>query len=112
LRCAPRSAVHPHPEYRLEIIDGKQRLKAIMEFLEGRFKYEGVNWFQLSWSDKQGFTDNMVQVGKLQADRVKKSDILWLFLTVNRGGVPQTEEHIAKAKALYEQAVREEKGKK
>jgi hypothetical protein len=99
---------HPHPEYRLEIIDGKQRLGAVREFMEGRFLYEGVNWFQLSWGDKQAFTDNMVQIATLQSDKVKKSDILWLFLSINRGGVPQTEEHIAKAKALYEQALQEE----
>lgn len=40
---------------------------------------------------------------------IKKSDILWLFLSINRGGVPQTEEHIAAAKKLYQEALEDEK---
>lgn len=99
---------HPHPEYRLEVVDGKQRLGAIREFIEGRFEYEGFSWFNLSCEDKHSFMDGMIQIAKLQSDMVKKSDILWLFLQINRGGVPQTDEHIAYAKALYEQALKDE----
>jgi Protein of unknown function DUF262 len=99
---------HPFPENRLEVIDGKQRLRAIMDFIEGRFAYEGKTWFQLSHNDKRSFFDIMVQVCQLEADRVKKSDVLWLFLSINRGGVPQTEEQVAKVKALYEQSIKEE----
>jgi len=97
-----------YPENRLEIIDGKQRFNAILGFYEGRYEYEGKTWFQLSWRDKQRFTDIMVHTAKIQESRVKKSDILWLFLAINRGGVPQTEEHIAKARRLYEEALKEE----
>lgn len=99
---------YPHPEYRLEIVDGKQRLGAIREFVEGRFEFEGLTWFQLSPADRQAFGDDLVQVGKLQAKYTKKSDVLWLFLQINRAGVPQTEEHIAKAQALYDAALIEE----
>lgn len=98
----------PYPENRLEVIDGKQRLRCIMDFMEGRFEYEGKTWYQLSWLDKNRFTDIMVHIATLQADKVKKSDILWLFLAINSGGVPQTEEHIAKARELYNTALREE----
>lgn len=100
---------YPHPEYRLEVVDGKQRLNAICEFYEGRFAYKGKTWFQLSWSDKRAFMDVMVQMGKLDASRIKKSDILWLFLCINAGGVPQTEEHIATARALYEAELAKER---
>lgn len=97
----------PYPENRLEVIDGKQRLRCIMDFMEGRFEYRGKTWFQLSWLDKQRFQDIMVHVATLQADKVKKSDILWLFLSINTGGVPQTEEHVAKARDMYEQALKD-----
>jgi hypothetical protein len=100
---------YPYPENRLEVIDGKQRLRCIMDFLEGRFKYEGKTWFQLSWRDKQRFQDIMVHIAALQSDKVKKSDILWLFLAINSGGVPQTEEHVAKARQMYEEALLKEK---
>ena len=99
---------HPYPEHRLEIVDGKQRLRAIMDFMEGRFAYEGKTWYQLSRKDKHAFTDIMVQYCQLDAERVKKSDILWLFLSINEGGVPQAEEHVAKARKLYQEALEKE----
>jgi hypothetical protein len=102
---------YPCPENRLEVIDGKQRLNAIREFVEGRFAYEGKTWFQLSVRDKYSFFDIMVQVCQLEADRVKKSDVLWLFLSINAGGVPQTEEHVARVRALYEKELAKEQGK-
>jgi hypothetical protein len=100
---------HPYPENRLEVIDGKQRLNAIREFVEGRFEYEGKTWFQLSYNDKRSFYDIMVQTCQLESDRIKKSDVLWLFLSVNAAGVPQTEEHISKVRELYEKTLAEEK---
>jgi hypothetical protein len=99
---------YPYPENRLEVVDGKQRLNAICEFIEGRFEFKGKTWFQLSTKDKGAFFDLMVQSGQLDATRVKKSDVLALFLSINAGGVPQTEEHIAKTRKLYEQALEEE----
>lgn len=98
-------------EYRVEVIDGKQRLRAILDFYEGRFEFEGKTWFQLSRQDKYAFTDTHVQWATLQRSKVKRSDVLWLFLQLNVGGVPQTEEHIAYARKLYEEALRDESSK-
>ena len=95
---------YPYPENRLEVVDGKQRLRAIMDFMEGRFSYEGKVWNQLSFDDKHSFTDIMVQTCTLDSTQVTKADILWLFLSLNTGGVPQTDEHVAKARKLYEEA--------
>ena len=95
-------------EYRLEIVDGKQRLRAILDFYEGRFEFEGKTWYQLSRRDKAAFGDIMVQSATLQRSMVKRSDVLWLFLQLNAGGVPQTDEHIAYARKLYEEAVAKE----
>ena len=96
------------PENRLEIIDGKQRINAILEFIQGRFPYEGKTWFQFSLSDKHVFKDLMIQVATLDDKKIKKSDILWLFLSINTGGVPQTEEHVAKAQRMYEESLKSE----
>jgi hypothetical protein len=95
----------PYPEHRLEVVDGKQRLNAIMEFIQGRFEYEGKTWFQFSRDDKNSFKQLMIQQATLDSTKVSKSDILWLFLSINTGGVPQTEEHVAKAKKLYAEAL-------
>ncbi len=37
-----------------------------------------------------------------------RADTLWLFLSINTGGVPQTEEHVARARHLYEEALKGE----
>jgi len=99
---------HPYPEIKVEIVDGKQRLRTIMDFVEGRLEYQGKTWFQLSQSDKKCVENLRVQYCEIQSSRVKKSDILWLFLQINQGGVPQTEEHVAHARELYRKAKEEE----
>lgn len=97
------------PENRIEIVDGKQRLLAIREFMEGRFAYEGKNWYQLSHHDRRAFDEAFVHTCTLNGSQVSKADILWLFLSVNEAGVPQTEEHIARAKKMYEEELAKEK---
>ena len=103
---------YPYPEYRLEIVDGKQRIAAIREYIEGRFPYKGKTFYQLSNADVHAFEDTNVQYVMLDSTKVSKADILWLFLSVNAAGVPQTEEHIAKAKALYEETQYEGPGRR
>jgi hypothetical protein len=98
----------PWPENRLEVVDGKQRLNAILEFTQGKFPYEGKTWFQFSRRDKNVLEGLMIQSATLDSEHVSKSDILWLFLSINTGGVPQTEEHVAKAQRLYQEAIKEE----
>jgi len=103
---------HPYPENRLEVVDGKQRIRAVLDFMEGRFRYEGKLWAQLSREDKLAFAEMHVQTCMLDSARVKRSDILWLFLAINECGVPQTEEHVANARRLYQEALKaEESGK-
>jgi len=89
-------------------VDGKQRLNAILEFTQGKFPYEGKTWFQFSRRDKNVLEGLMIQSATLDSEHVSKSDILWLFLSINTGGVPQTEEHVAKAQRLYQEAIKEE----
>lgn len=102
---------HPHPEYRLEIVDGKQRLGAIRDFCEGRFEYQGYTWYQLSQKDRWAFLDPTMQVAILDATRVTQADVLWMFLSLNEGGVPQTPEHVRKVREMYEKALAEESAK-
>lgn len=97
-----------YKDHRLEVIDGKQRLRALMDFREGRLTYQGRTWFELSHNDRYAFGRLPVQTCELRKSRVKKSDVLKVFLLVNRAGVPQTEEHITRAKEMYKQALAEE----
>lgn len=101
---------YPWPENRDEVVDGKQRLQAIMSFREGHFAYMGKTWYELSQHDRNNFEHLSVQYAELKGEQCKKSDILWLFLSINAGGVPQTEDHIKHARKLYEQALAAESG--
>lgn len=101
---------HEWPVNALTIIDGKQRCRAILDFMEGRFDFKGYTWATLSWHDRYTFTNLMVQVAEFrEGELVKRSDVLYLFLQVNRGGVPQSDEHIARVRRLYEEAVAQER---
>ncbi|MFN7180012.1 DUF262 domain-containing protein [Hyphomonas sp.] len=44
------SGKHAHEQYRYSIIDGRQRVEAILEFVDGRFPLSDD--FQLMWDDK------------------------------------------------------------
>ncbi len=97
---------YEHPEWRLEIVDGKQRIRTLREYWEGRFAYEGKTFFELSRHDKRAFEELTVQFSSLKSKYLKKSDLLWLFLSVNSGGVPQTEAHIARVQKLYKEQLK------
>lgn len=96
-----------YPETRDEVIDGKQRLNTIMSFIQNKFAYKGKTWYQFSRHDKQQFESLNVQYAELQDAKCKKSDVLWMFLSINAGGVPQTEEHVSGVRKMYEQALKE-----
>lgn len=101
--------IHPYPENRVEVLDGKQRLNAITQYKEGRYPYRGFYWNELSWVDKRMFNSVMMQFVDIDAERLSVADRLDIFLSLNRGGVPQTEEHIAKVQAMFEEELKKEK---
>lgn len=100
---------HPHPENRIEVLDGKQRINAILEFKEGRYPYRGYYWRELSWEDRNTFNSLMIQFVDIDAQRLSFADRLDIFLSLNRGGVPQTEEHIAKVQSMYDEELKKKK---
>lgn len=85
---------YPWPDNHDEVLDGKQRLNALVEFCSDGFPYHGVYWSELSRTDRRRFEDSYVQVAQLDGERLKRVDLLEIFLNVNAGGVPQSEEHL------------------
>lgn len=96
------------PENRHEILDGKQRLTTAVDFVLGKITYRGFRWWELTCGDRYRFENRLVQYVTLDGSNTKRSDRLKLFLTVNAGGVPQTDEHLHRVRALYEEALRDE----
>lgn len=80
--------------FQTEILDGKQRLSALIDFIEGRFDYEGVLFRDMCQSDRVKITSAPVLVAKLNENTTYKQK-LEHFLKVNTFGKPQDKQHIA-----------------
>jgi len=84
-----------------EILDGKQRLTAITEFYEDRFKYKGFYFSELSFGDQHKFTDHMISYGYLE--NPNKEAIFETFIKLNTCGKPMPKKHIDKVKKLLDE---------
>ncbi len=87
---------------RIEIIDGKQRLRTLMDFMENRFSYRGRRWFDLHRRDQRHIRSYNIQSAELRKPQWTRVDILRTFLTINAASVPRTEAHLAHVRALLQ----------
>jgi hypothetical protein len=78
-----------------DIVDGKQRLKTILEFLNNEFSdSNGFYWNDLSRVAQIKFLNfQAVSYGEIE-ERVKDEDVKKIFLNVNFSGVAMSQEHI------------------
>lgn len=84
-----------------EIIDGKQRMLTLLDYYENRFSYKGFFYNDLSPRDRRRFKDTPVSIAEV--NNVTKKDTLRIFLMLNRGGRPVSEDVIQRAKDLLKQ---------
>ena len=91
---------YENDEKRYEIIDGKQRLTALIDFFEDRFQYAGFYYSELSRSDKQHFCNYTVSVATLEKPSMKEKYAA--FLAVNTFGKVMNAEHLVTVKETYE----------
>lgn len=85
----------------LEILDGKQRLTALCEFYEDRFKYRGFYFSELSNFDKNKFESHAIAYGYLE--NPEKRVIFETFIKLNTCGKPMASKHIDKVKKLLDE---------
>ena len=95
---------YPFEKYkgRNEILDGKQRLNALVEFYTSQYPYKGRFYHQLSARDRNRFESLRITYGQMDGERMSRAELLSMFLETNTGGVPQTEEHLEKVRTLLE----------
>jgi uncharacterized protein with ParB-like and HNH nuclease domain len=84
-----------------EVIDGKQRLTAICEFYEDRFKYKGKYFSELSNKDRWKFLNHNISYGYLE--NPTKEAIYSTFIKMNTCGRPMDTKHIDKVKKLLKE---------
>jgi hypothetical protein len=84
-----------------DVLDGKQRLNAIWEFVNNKFSDSAGNYYeQFSKRAQQLFLEHQLfSYGEIDS-RVSDEDVLKQFLKVNFAGVPQSLEHIEYIKSL------------
>jgi hypothetical protein len=84
-----------------EVIDGKQRLQALLDWIEGKIEAEvtcgdRIKWSDLDIVDKRGLPDVKVDLSRI--------DRLRFYLRLNRGGSIHTDAEIDKVRSLLKTA--------
>lgn len=84
-----------------DIVDGKQRLNAIIEFVKGNFPDFAGNYFgDFSESAKRKFLNySRLSFGELE-EGTSDTDTIKVFLNTNFAGVPMSRDHIAFVQSL------------
>ena len=79
-----------------EMLDGKQRLTALIEFYENRFAYNGKTFYELSGMDQCHFENYPINYGELsnEQNKITNEQKYRYFLNLNRGGKIQDPKHI------------------
>lgn len=81
-----------------EILDGKQRCKALIDFFEDKFEYKGKLYSQLNYRDRNHF-DNFV-FPRAQLDKPTHEQKIKTFIHVNTTGKHMSPEHLEKVKDM------------
>lgn len=90
-----------------DIVDGKQRLKTVQQFMLGEFKDEyGNHYGDLSSNAQSQFTSHQLfSYGIMESDPTD-AEVLRQFLKLNFSGIPQSPKHMKFIKELYQKANR------
>ena len=86
--------------YWYEILDGKQRLKALADFYENRFDYKGVFYRDLSKAERCYFRNYEVSYADLQGASEELK--FRTFILLNTRGISVEQAHLDEIKKLYE----------
>ena len=89
-----------------EVLDGKQRIKALLDFYNNEFDVEGLYFKDLTAEDQYFFENHRVVYTRVM-NRANSSDLkletkIQLFLEINLLGTRMSDEDLAKAQALLE----------
>lgn len=87
-----------HELYGYEILDGKQRVTAIVEFFEDRFQYKGKYFSDLCDRDQSHFEDYGISYAEIR--HVTLEQKLQYFLKLNTGGRIMDKSHLEKVQEM------------
>lgn len=82
----------------LEVVDGKQRARAILDFFEGRFQYKGKYFKDLSYIDRNHILNFGISVAEVR--NITDEQIIKLFIKLNTSGKVMDKEHLKEVEKL------------
>ena len=88
-------------EYMYEILDGKQRIRAILDYYENRFPYKGLYFNDLSIRDQDHFED--YNISSAGISNVTREQVLRYFVKLNKHGKIMDKEQIEKVEKMIEE---------
>lgn len=106
IETKPTFIVNVVKEPRLEVLDGKQRITTLLDFIEDKIKLENGKVFsELSEKDKETILFHQIRYTRIikqgyNNDLTDKEKVE-LFLEINELGTKMSEEHLKKIKKEY-----------
>ena len=83
-----------------DVVDGKQRLHTIIEFINNFFPDSQGNYYNdLSRTSKRKFLDHQLS-SYFEMENATDKEVIAQFLKVNFSGIPQSKEHIEYVKSI------------
>lgn len=84
-----------------DVVDGKQRLNAVMDFIDGKFADNYGNYYEdLSENAQRRLTDHQLFSYSELPENSSDESVIEQFLRLNFCGVPQSKEHIQFVKEI------------
>jgi len=89
-----------------DVVDGKQRLNTVYEFIRGDFPDKHGNYYNdLSDHAQIDFGNSMCFTYSVMGTDSTDEDVINAFLGVNFTGVPQSKEHIEYVRSIYDKFI-------
>jgi hypothetical protein len=89
-----------------EILDGKQRLKTLLDFYEDRFQYGGKYFSDLSIGEQDFFLNYPVSIAETR-DELTREQKLRYFLKLNKHGHVMAKEQLDKVRRMLDESTGE-----
>lgn len=89
-------------DYLYEVLDGKQRIRAILDFYEDRFEYKSMKFSDLSARDQSHIEGYAISTAEIK--NITHEQKLKYFINLNTGGKAMSKDHIEKVKNMLNDA--------
>jgi len=88
-------------EYYYTVLDGKQRITAIIEYVMDLYAVDGVYYSNLNRNDRRLFRNTRMNIGYVDSTEMTEEKIIKYFLKLNSSGRVMDKSHIEKIKNKY-----------